>query len=378
MNILMISGDKKIMNEKSSVYERMKAYASMCDELHIVVLTNSGGEDRVEGNLFLYPASGNKIMQRFSAMRKARAITKSRTITVITVQSPDELGFIAYTAARLSRIPLQIQVHTDIMSPWYRSAGIVPRIKYMFARFLLRRARCIRVVSRRIAQSVISDLGVSKSLVTILPVFTDIHTLQNGGQHLPVIQDTQIQNSACAIITAGRFVEREKNISMLIRAMKNVVHACPTAVLMIVGEGPDEEYYKSLIIRLNLSNSVFLKSWQHDLMSLYQSFDLFALPSYIEGWGMAVIEAMAAGLAVVMTDVGVARDIVHDRVNGIVVPVNNESALTEALIHLCKDADTRHTYVRAGKEAVEHLAPRTREEYLIQWRKSFDCCTTVS
>ena len=52
MKILMISADKKIGDEKSDVYERQRAYARMCDELHIIVLTDSGGGDRVRENLF--------------------------------------------------------------------------------------------------------------------------------------------------------------------------------------------------------------------------------------------------------------------------------------------------------------------------------------
>ena len=258
------------------------------------------------------------------------------------------------------------------MSPWYRSAGILPWIKYILARFLLRRADCVRVVSQRIAQSLIKELNIPESSITVLPVFTDIHTFMDGS--VEIAKDIRTKHSTCAIITVGRFMDREKNFSMLIRAMSDVVHICPDVVLIIVGDGPDKQQYESLIKRLHLQGNVFIEPWRDDLASFYKSFDLFVLPSYIEGWGRAVIEAMAAGLPVVMTDVGVAGEVVQDGINGIVVPVNNQKTLTAALIELCKNADTRKKYSYAAKERVLHLDLRTKEEYLNKWRKSFDCC----
>ena len=374
MNILMISGDKKIMDEKSGVHARMVSYARVAGELHVIVLTDRGGLARSYGSLFLYPAAGNKLMRRFLAYRIAQSIAKSRAIDVITAQSPDEIGLIAYAVARSFGIPLQLQVHTDIMSPWYRRAGIVPRMKYMFARFLLRRADCLRVVSHRIMRSLTRELNIPESSIMVLPVFTDMHPFMHGEA---TIQDARMQKSDCKIIAVGRFLDREKNFSMLIRAMADVVRVCPHTVLKIVGDGPDKQYYESLIATLHLNDHVFLEPWREDLAAFYRSFDVFVLPSYIEGWGMAVIEAMAAGLAVVMTDVGVAGEVVRDDINGSIVPVNDQSMLADALIRLCQSPEKRNTYAKAARETVLHLTPRTKDEYLIQWQKSFDCCKSI-
>ena len=371
MKLLMISGDKGIMDEQSDVRRRMHAYARMADELHIVVLCDRVHQQRTEGNLFLYPVSGNLVMRRVSAYGAAWRIASRRNIDTITAQSPDELGLIAYLVARSFHLCLQLQVHTDIMSPWYRRAGTIPRLKYMLARFLLPRANCVRVVSQRIAVSLTREFAIDPSMISVVAIATDIHKFIAGASGAA---KKDRGNAACAIISAGRFLEREKNFSMLIRAMVRVVEKYPAATLVLVGEGPDREYYESLIAALRLGRNVFLEPWRWDLDTYFSSFDLFALPSYIEGWGMAVIEAMAAGLAVVMTDVGVAGEVVRDGINGRVVPVGDQDAFTQALIDLCGDPDKRNTLARAGREAIHHLGPHTEEKYLEQWRKSFDCC----
>lgn len=374
MKILMISGDKKIVDEKDEAHGRMKAYASVCDELHIVVLTDQAFSSRIYGNFFLYPASASgKMMQRIEAYRIARNITVNRKIDCITAQSPDDLGMIAWRVSRLRGMALQLQVHTDILSPWYRHAGIIPWIKYRLARFLLFRAQCIRVVSSRIKQSLMHDLHIPDSVITVLPIFTNVQNI--SVHHTIGMRDKEIMmNFSCKIISVGRFLDREKNFSMLIKAMAHVVKKYPSTLLILVGDGPDKERYADLIKVYGLKDHVIMKPWRTDLDLLYASFDLFVLPSYIEGWGRAVIEAMASGLAVVMTNVGMAGEIVHNGINGRIVPVADFMALSEALIDLCEHPEKRRALAQAGKETVMRLYPRTQEEYLAEWKKSFECC----
>ncbi len=372
MKILMISGDNGIMDETSEAHERMRSYAAVCDELHIVVLTGYADMPHAYGNLFIHPATGNKVTARINAYRAARSIAARYSIDVVTAQSPDELGLIAYMIARSIHARLQLQVHTDIMSQWYRRAGIGARIKYIFARLLLPRADCIRVVSRRIASSLMRELSIAESKITVVPIFTDREKFMHHG--LRIVKDARTRHSPCPMIAVGRFVDKEKNFSMLIRAMTEVVKAYPPAILIIVGDGPDKAYYQSLITVFNLSRNVFLEPWRKDMHAFYRSFDLLVLPSYIEGWGRAVIEAMASGLPVLMTDVGVAQEVVHDGINGRIIPVADQSALVSAIIDFYAHPEMKTQFARAAQETVLNLSPRTKEEYYIEWKKSFDCC----
>lgn len=373
MKILMISGDNEIMNEQSEVHTRMRAYAELCDELHVIVLGGEHDGGYQDKNFFLYSLSGNKVLQRMKAYRTARSITVRRSIDIVTAQSPDELGLIAFVVARSRGTRIQLQVHTDIMSPWYRRAGIIARIKYILARLLLPRADCIRVVSGRIARSLVNELRISSSLITILPVFTDVSAFMD--QNIKIVKDARTRNSACAMIAVGRMREKEKNFSMLIRAMVEVVKKYPTAMLVIVGDGPDKAYYQSLISVFRLEHNVFLEQWRNDLSSFYHSFDLLVMPSYIEGWGRVAIEGMAAGLPVLMTDVGMAGEVVREGVNGRVIAVGDQSALIAAIIDFCMHAEKRMKFAKAARETAYNFHPSTKEEYFALWRKSFDCCS---
>ncbi len=197
------------------------------------------------------------------------------------------------------------------------------------------------------------------------------------------------------MIAVGRFVDKEKNFSMLIEMMRDFVHPvrnppsfgvaaatlgrlisngvkiCPRALLVLVGDGPDKESYKLQAKAYNLENNVIIEPWRDDLPSFYKSFDLFLLSSNYEGWGRVVIEAMAAGLPVVVTDVGLAGEVVKNGENGIVVPVGNRAAMLHAVTKLFNDNRYRKRLSAAGLETVKNLEPKTKEEYLRKYEASY-------
>jgi Glycosyl transferases group 1 len=98
----------------------------------------------------------------------------------------------------------------------------------------------------------------------------------------------------------------------LIRAVALLRLEFPTLRLEIAGAGPQREDLEGEVERLGLRGSVRLLGWQRDLGPLFQSWDIFAMPSLEEGFGMAALEAMADGLPVVATSVGGLPEVIED------------------------------------------------------------------
>lgn len=312
---------------------------------------------------------------------EASRLIRARKYDIITVQAPDELGLIGFYFSRRYDIPLQIQIHTDILSPWYWRASWKERIRYWTARFLVPRADCIRVVSRRIERSLLqakltascSKLSLQQNQkVTVLPIFTDIQKFlaaSSGGA-----TDARFRDYSFKMIAVGRFVDKEKNFSMLIEVMRDFVKVCPKALLVIVGDGPDRENYELRIMNYGLQKNVKIEPWREDLPSFYKSFDLYLMSSNYEGWGRTVIEAMAAGLPVLMTDTGLAGEVVENGGNGVIVPVADKDAFLRELKELYNNEEKRKRLGRETPETAKNLKPRTKEEYLKLYRESFASC----
>ena len=106
---------------------------------------------------------------------------------------------------------------------------------------------------------------------------------------------------------------------------------------------------------LKISNSVRFLGWRHDLAALYATLDVVVLSSRNDGTPVSVIEAMAAGRAVVATDVGGVGDVIDHEETGVLVPVARPDALAEAIQRLATDEAARR---RLGSSARRSVAAR--------------------
>ncbi len=401
----MLAQDPNICVVGSNVRKRMERYAELFDELHVVVMTasfkarkpqslfcfgetpRSPDEHSVSkrkkaigvfcGHFFLYPAAGNPLLRRWRIYTTARTLARRVHFDVVSAQAPDEVGFIAYRIARRFGIKLQLQVHTDMLSPWYWRASWKEYLRALLAGFLLPRADCVRAVSRRIKRSLIAELHIPESRIFVLPIFTDREPFSARGGQAPRSEDlARLKEYVFRMIAVGRFVDKEKNFSMLIKMMLEFIKQEPAAVLVLVGDGPDKENYKLQITNYKLEKNVIIEPWRNDLPSFYQCFDALLISSNYEGWSLVAIEAMAAGLPLVMTDVGLAGEVVHDNANGRVVPVGDTDAFLDAVLDLYRHSEKRCAFADAGRRAVAEIKPQSETEYLKLYRKNFEGCVT--
>lgn len=313
LHVFVVGNDDSVFDFSSPLFQKVSLYAKTLGRLTILCRTRKVVTKLpiTRGPLTIYAVrSSNPLTFIIRAFVLGRRIINSNieAFRVITSDNPFEEGLAAWILARAFHLPLQLQVHTDVMSPFFRQASWKEYIRYILARFLIPRADCARVVSRRIKNSILRKLGFFKAdrlaKVVVLPIFTDISKL------IKAVPDPSVE--ACfkeygfKMIAVGRLVDKEKNFGMLIDLMRDFVKIYPAAILVLVGEGPDRKKYQKKIVTNGLDKNVILAGWRNDLPAFYKSFDLFLFPSNYEGWGRAVIEAMAAGLSVVMTDVGLA------------------------------------------------------------------------
>lgn len=121
----------------------------------------------------------------------------------------------------------------------------------------------------------------------------------------------------------------------------------------LVCVGPVDPNFQKVLNRLPSSNVTLLGSVSRsDVHDTYRSADIFCLPSVEEGFGMVVLEAMASGLPVVLSDQVGAADLIEPGIDGLVVPMGNVPALADALTALASDAGTRRRMgVAAAKKA---------------------------
>jgi phosphatidylinositol alpha-1,6-mannosyltransferase len=124
-----------------------------------------------------------------------------------------------------------------------------------------------------------------------------------------------------------------KNLPLLVEAVADVRQQAADTVLVLVGEGPQRAMLEALARSLGVADAVRFAGYaaQEDTPAWYRTADVFALPSDFDNSPNVVLEAMAAGLPVVATDVGGLRDYVQTPRNGLLVPKGSRADLAAAL-----------------------------------------------
>jgi glycosyltransferase involved in cell wall biosynthesis len=151
------------------------------------------------------------------------------------------------------------------------------------------------------------------------------------------------------VVLALARLHRRKGIDHLLEAAARL----PGADFLIAGDGPERAALEEQAARLGLGDRVRFLGTRTDVAELLRMSSIFVLPSLAEGLPVSVIEAMAAGRAVVATDIPGTNEIVVDGETGLLVPPGDPHALTGALGRLLDDAALRREMGSAGRERVE-------------------------
>jgi len=147
----------------------------------------------------------------------------------------------------------------------------------------------------------------------------------------------------------------EKGHNLALQAVAALRARFPQLVLVIVGDGPLLADLQEVVLRLDLGQHVVFCGQRQDIPDILRALDAFILPSLTEGLPMALLEAMAAGLPAVASQVGDVPAVIEDGVSGILVPPGRLDALVKGLALLCSSPELRQ---ELGKAAAVRIANR--------------------
>jgi glycosyltransferase involved in cell wall biosynthesis len=176
------------------------------------------------------------------------------------------------------------------------------------------------------------------------------------------------------ILCVGRLIAR-KGQHHLLRAFANLlVHHGQRAKLTLVGVGDAEEQLRSLATDLQLTDAIEFAGFvpREKIPEIYAQADIFVLPSQNEGMSIALLEAMASGLPVIVTDTGGTTELVEEKKNGLIIPWADISSLTEAMTIMVQNTELRTQMGQESRKIVTQFSwPTVAQSYL-------DLCAQIS
>jgi glycosyltransferase involved in cell wall biosynthesis len=164
--------------------------------------------------------------------------------------------------------------------------------------------------------------------------------------------DLRLDPPAPLVIYTGRLHEA-KGLLDAISAWPAVVASHPTARLWLVGDGPlRRELLEAVAVR-GLGESIRLPGAFDNVEEMLDAADVFVLPSYVEGMSLALLEAMAAGLPVVASDIDANRTLVEHERHGLLVPPREPSRLAAAVRRLLERQELAQQLGESARRRVE-------------------------
>lgn len=167
----------------------------------------------------------------------------------------------------------------------------------------------------------------------------------------------------------GRLDEPKKGLAVFLAAARLLARDVPRVRFAVVGDGPARAALEARAAREGVSHRTLFAGERRDIPAVMTAFDLFVQPSRWEGFGVTLLEAMAAGTPIVASRVGGIPEVVLHDETGLLVPAGEPESLAEACAALLRDRDRASRLARAARARVEthfrvdRLAERTAELY---------------
>jgi glycosyltransferase involved in cell wall biosynthesis len=377
MKVLMISTDRKIFESKSGVRARIAQYGTLVEELYIIVFSKKSlgfSEQKISDNVWVYTTNSlSRWTYIFDAIKIGKKISD---IDLVTTQDPFETGLagwrIVKAKARAAGARLQVQIHTDFLSPYFSKGSLLNKIRVKIARFLLPNADCVRVVSKRIADSIKSAGIKLKTEPEILPVFVDVQAIREAPINVSL---NKFRQQFDTIILMVSRLEKEKNIPLALSVFRKVVDKYPKTGLIILGEGSQREELKSIARNYNLEDNVVFEGGNSEVLSFYKTADIFLHTSNYEGYGMVLVEAAVSDCPIVTTDVGIASEYFKDTESANICAVGDEGCLVDRLIKSIENKEFRNLFTLKAQNAIEdRIKEKTIKQYLLRYKQLWEEC----
>lgn len=245
-------------------------------------------------------------------------------------------GAVGRLAAMLCRVPVVVHTfHGHVLRGYFSAAKT--RAFLEIERRLGRRSSALVAVSPKVRQELL-DLGVGREEdFHVVPLGFDLARFQRFGESPAVARRALgIPDGAFVTSIVARLAPIKAH-EVFLDAASRLRAAHPQALFLIVGDGERADELKRLAEQRGLSDAVRFLGWRADLERLYRASDAVALTSRNEGSPVALIEAMAAGCAVVSTRVGGVPDVVTHGDTGLLVEMDDAEGMAAALLRLAQD-----------------------------------------
>jgi glycosyltransferase involved in cell wall biosynthesis len=267
-----------------------------------------------------------------------------------------QAGVIGIIVGRLVRIPCIIETrhYSDYM---YKYGN---KIKQWLDKKTVNMTNHVIVVSNAGKEILKKIEGIKEEKINVIYNGIDISKFSSN-HRTQIRKQLGIDNNIVLTFTAT--FHPSKGHKYLLESVGMLKKNYPNVVLLLIGDGVLRSNLGALTKQLNIEDNVRFLGYRTDIPDILSATDIYVHSSVEEGFGIAIIEAMAVGLPVVATNVGGIPEIITNGENGILVPPENPHALAEAIIDLIEHTEQRKILAEKGRQ---HVTANFTDEIMVK------------
>ncbi|MBW7868020.1 MAG: glycosyltransferase [Brumimicrobium sp.] len=289
------------------------------------------------------------------ALKKIKQIIREFQPDIVHTHA-SKAGFLGRYAAIQLNVPVVLHTfHGHVFHSYF--GKIKTQVFKQIERYLARRTSGIIAISPIQKEELANEFHIaSKDKIAVIPLGFDLERFAKHDESIrrEIRAKYNIQENEVAIAIVGRLAPIKDHGYFLdvIEAMLQSTHT--PCRIFIVGDGSEKAMIKHRVEKINQQypNVITMTSWIYDIASFNQGVDIMCLTSLNEGTPVSVIEAQAAGIPVITTDVGGVRDILDDGASGFVIKRENIETYIDKLRLLVDNSDMRKEFALYGQQKV--------------------------
>lgn len=333
--------------------------------LSVACLSDGGPELAAQLNAFEGVRAESFGMNRYKIAPHTDLITLANLAALMRRERPDLIhahtskpGYLARLAALGTGTPVIYTAHGFAFHDY------VSRHERMFYATLERAAASLMTTKIVAVSEAERQMGLRHGVGTpdqILTIHTgiDLQPFDVPSDRAALRTSLGIPLEAPLIGTVGRMIKQKAPLEF-VQAAALVHRARPDARFIWIGGGPLKQEAENLARASGVDGVITFAGQRRDIPALLQALDMFVLPSHWESFPLVLLEAMAARLPIVATNVDGNPEAVADEETGLLVPPRAPQMLARAMLTLLNDAERARRMGQAGRQRVEHDFSRER------------------
>lgn len=356
--LLMITGlgsaKDLASGKRGAFYNTLEEFHKYWERIDIICPKIQNSKLKIFENVYIHISPWPLVFHPIWFLKKGLEIYKQQKFDLMVVH--EFPPFYNGIGARLLWQKIKIPYILEIMHiPGFPKSAdfkedLYKNLVKWFIKYDAKKAKKVRVINQKQTPDFLVDSGINRNNIIYIPaMYID----------LDVFHRTNVEKKYDFVFAAR--LEKNKGIGELLKAVVILKNHKPDTKLLIIGNGQLKNKLIKFITDNKLSDNVFFSGWlatSNDMAKAYSEARIFVNPSYNEGGPRVVLEAMACGLPIITTRVGLMPDVIDNGRNGLFVDWSGED-MAEKISCLLKNKELQNKFSQAGLETVGQFERRS-------------------